>query len=96
MTIPKSGNPSVYFNAHDEPHPILRDYLLGLLSARLGYAEAALGHAAKLERFDVPRGAGALSTDPRWVSGPKSSTHVGLPLKRSQRWNRSEWSRSTS
>jgi tetratricopeptide (TPR) repeat protein len=56
-------NPAVFFRAHDDLHALLRAYLLGLLSARLGDHEAALGHADALLDLEPPPGAGSIPAD---------------------------------
>jgi tetratricopeptide (TPR) repeat protein len=48
---------------HRPAHPYLRLYLLGLLSARLGEASAALGYAAELERADRSSPVGVYAAD---------------------------------
>ena len=62
-TIRPSGNPSVVFSSHDELHPLIREYLLGLLRARLGDAEAALRHAEAVRAAELPSTAGSLAED---------------------------------
>ncbi len=61
--IPASGNPSVFFNAHDDLHPVIREYLLGALSARLGDYDRAEAHAAALERLGGPSYSGTTAPD---------------------------------
>jgi len=62
-TIRPSGNPSVVFSSHDELHPLIREYLLGLVRARLGEAEAARRHADALSEMKLPSTAGSLAAD---------------------------------
>ncbi len=62
-TIRPSGNPSVVFSSHDELHPLIREYLLGLVRARLGEAEAARRHADALSEMKLPSTAGSLAED---------------------------------
>ncbi len=62
-TIRPSGNPSVVFSSHDELHPLIREYRLGLLRARLGDADAALRHAEALGEMELPSTAGSLAAD---------------------------------
>jgi serine/threonine protein kinase/tetratricopeptide (TPR) repeat protein len=45
---------NTWYSVHDGLHPLLRVYLLGLLSARLGHGGEALRHASDLERIAVP------------------------------------------
>jgi tetratricopeptide (TPR) repeat protein len=47
-----SATPAMdYFGVHDDLHPHLRSYLLGLLSVRLGQSEAAIACANNLEQL---------------------------------------------
>jgi tetratricopeptide (TPR) repeat protein len=45
---------AIHFKAHLGLHPSLRDYFLGLVSARLGDTVAAVRHARELERASDP------------------------------------------
>ena len=51
------------FSSHDELHPLIREYQLGLVRARLGEADAALRHADALAEIELPSTAGSLATD---------------------------------
>jgi len=51
---PASELPSVFFNAHDGIHPLLRTYLLGVINARLGNFAAAEQAAAQLALQPAP------------------------------------------
>lgn len=62
-SIPPSGNPSVVFSSHDELHPLIREYQLGLVRARLGQSEAALAHAEAVSRMPLPSTSGSLAAD---------------------------------
>lgn len=62
-SIPPSGNPSVVFSSHDDLHPLIREYQLGLVRARLGQAEAALAHADAVSRMPLPSTSGSLAAD---------------------------------
>ena len=62
-TIPASGNPSVFYNVHDELHHVLRAYLLGLVNVRLGDTVQARRHAATLEQLSVPTAGGTTAVD---------------------------------
>ncbi len=62
-SVPASNNPSVVFSAHDRLHAILREYLLGLASVRLGDATRATRHAERVEAMEVPPTAGSLAGD---------------------------------
>jgi hypothetical protein len=61
--VPASTLPAVYFNAHDGMHAVLRAYLLGVLSARLGDVAAAERYAAGLAQQHGPATAAALPRD---------------------------------
>ncbi len=61
--IPASGNPSVFFSAHDDLHPVIREYLLGVLSARLADYDRAAEHAAALEALGGPSYSGTTAAD---------------------------------
>ncbi len=58
-----SGNPSFFLNVLDSRHEAIRLYLLGVLSARLGDAPAALGYAADLGNVSPPPESGTLVHD---------------------------------
>jgi serine/threonine-protein kinase len=60
---PVSALPMVYYNAHDGVHPILRDYLLGVISARLGDLGAADRYARALAQRTGPPTAVGLPRD---------------------------------
>jgi tetratricopeptide (TPR) repeat protein len=61
--VPASGNPSVFFNAHDDLHAVIRGYLLGALSARLQDDDRAEAHAAALEELGGPPYSGTTTYD---------------------------------
>ena len=61
--VPASALPSVYFSAHDGLHAVLRSYLLGMVSARLGDLAAAEKYAAALARQQGPAAAAAMPRD---------------------------------
>ena len=61
--VETSDNPSVVFTSHDDLHPLIRAYQLGLVRARLGDVEAALRQASTLERMELPATAGSLAPD---------------------------------
>ncbi len=48
-----TGSQRAFVDAHHDLHPLLREYLLGLLSARLGDGVAAERHAARAERLQL-------------------------------------------
>jgi serine/threonine-protein kinase len=61
--VPPNPLPTVFFNAHDGVHPIVKAYLLGVVSARLGDITAAERYAAELARQPGPPTAVALPHD---------------------------------
>ncbi|MCH7573872.1 MAG: tetratricopeptide repeat protein [Candidatus Marinimicrobia bacterium] len=61
--IPPSNNPSSWFNMHDEFHPMLKSYLLGLIHVRLGDTRQAGLLAEQLAVISLPIGGGSLATD---------------------------------
>lgn len=61
--VPGSENPSVFYNAHDDLHPVIREYLLGVLSALLEDFDSAEAHAADLEEIDGPDYSGTTASD---------------------------------
>ncbi len=62
-SVPPSGNPSVFYSAHDAVHPVLREYLLGIVNAKLGEYDRAEAHAAALPRLAKPPGTGTMLDD---------------------------------
>jgi tetratricopeptide (TPR) repeat protein len=61
--VAPSAAQSVWFAVHNGLHPLLRVYLLGVVSARLGDRDAARRFAAGAERMDVPLWGGSLQHD---------------------------------
>ncbi|MDX1675774.1 MAG: tetratricopeptide repeat protein, partial [Longimicrobiales bacterium] len=61
--VPSSGNPSLFFSAHDGLFPIIRAYLVGRLSARIGELDGAGARAGELRASTVPVPAGPLADD---------------------------------
>ena len=55
-TIPNSNSTITVFNAHNDLHPLIRTYLLGLINAILGMADLALQYADQLEQLDTGHG----------------------------------------
>lgn len=51
---PLTTHPSAYVRAHDDLHPHVRGFLLGLLSARLGDEAAARSYADQLQDMENP------------------------------------------
>ncbi len=62
-SIPRSDSRAIYFNVHDELHPMLKLYLAGALSARLGDSVQAVGYASQLEELPDVLGRGSLADD---------------------------------
>ncbi|UCF39981.1 MAG: hypothetical protein JSW43_09585, partial [Gemmatimonadota bacterium] len=61
--VPPSVSQGVWFSAANGLHPLLRSYLLGVVSARLGDREAARRYAAEAARLRVPPSTGSLQDD---------------------------------
>ncbi len=61
--VAPSAGQGVWFAVHNGLHPLLRAYLLGVLSARLGDGDAARRYAGEAEGMDVPSSAGSLRHD---------------------------------
>ncbi len=72
-SIATSENPSVVFTAHDKLHPLIRLYLLGLVSAIDGDRAAAERYAVELEAVELPETAGSLAQD--LAHSIRSATH---------------------
>ena len=60
---PTSRNPSMFFNINDDIQDLIRPYLAGLLSVRLGDTRRALEYAAILEALPVSAGRATLPAD---------------------------------
>ena len=60
---PRVSDPGVFVDAHDDLHPLLRMYLLGLVSARMADVEGARKYAGEIERQPFPPGYTSLATD---------------------------------
>lgn len=61
--VPASGNPSVFYSAHDDLHAVMREYLLGILSALLQDNDRAEMHAAALQELGGPTYSGTTASD---------------------------------
>jgi tetratricopeptide (TPR) repeat protein len=61
--LPVRGNPSFFFSVHDNIHPHIREYLLGLLSLEVGETRRALNHASVLEAMEAPPEVGTMARD---------------------------------
>lgn len=62
-TIETSDNPSAIFTVHDQLHPMIRLYLLGLLSAHLDMPNVALAYADSLAAIEPRPTDGSLPQD---------------------------------
>lgn len=60
---PRVNDPAVFIDAHYDLHPLLRMYLLGLVSARMADVERAQGYAGEIERQQFPPGYKSLAAD---------------------------------
>ncbi|NIR53140.1 protein kinase [candidate division KSB1 bacterium] len=61
--FPEIENPSAFFSANNGLHPLLKTYLAGLLSSRLGELQQAAQYAKQIEQITTPSGAGSLASD---------------------------------
>jgi tetratricopeptide (TPR) repeat protein len=62
-TVPDAQNPETFFASHNGLHPLLREYLLGLVSARLGDAPTADAQARRTAGTSAPPIVGSLPAD---------------------------------
>ncbi len=62
-SVPDAENPETFFAVHNGLHPLIKEYLLGLVSARLGEREAAEAHARRVAATGVPVNLGTLPSD---------------------------------
>ncbi len=62
-SIPPSGNPSVVYSSHDELHPLIREYQLGLLNAQLGRSAMAVRNAQAAGAMELESTSGSLPED---------------------------------
>ncbi|HYB53686.1 MAG TPA: tetratricopeptide repeat protein, partial [Thermoanaerobaculia bacterium] len=60
---PRVEDPAVFIDAHYDIHPLLRMYLLALVSARLGDIDGAERYAGEIERQKFPPGYKSLASD---------------------------------
>jgi serine/threonine-protein kinase len=63
QTASSSSHPSGYIRAHDEIHPHVRTFLLGILSARLGDYSSAQRYADQLRQLRSPEWSPSLAED---------------------------------
>jgi serine/threonine protein kinase/tetratricopeptide (TPR) repeat protein len=60
---PRAETPAVFIDAHYELHPLLRMYLIALVSARMGDVERARQYAGEIEKQEIPAGYKSLAAD---------------------------------
>jgi serine/threonine protein kinase/tetratricopeptide (TPR) repeat protein len=60
---PRVENPAVFIDAHYDLHPLLRMYLMALVSARMGDVERAVQYAGEIEKQNFPPGYKSLAAD---------------------------------
>ncbi|PYQ37157.1 MAG: hypothetical protein DMF55_01940, partial [Acidobacteria bacterium] len=63
VTVPRVDDPAVFIDAHYDLHPLLRMYLLALVSARMGDFERATQYAGKIGQQRFPTGYEGLAAD---------------------------------
>lgn len=61
--VPPSDNPSIVYNVHDRVHPLLREYLLGVIHAHMGDSTRAFEHAARTADVVVGPAEGSMAGD---------------------------------
>jgi tetratricopeptide (TPR) repeat protein len=61
--VPRVDDPAVFIDSHYDLHPLLRMYLLGLASARMGDVERAAQYAGKIGDQRFPTGYESLAAD---------------------------------
>jgi serine/threonine protein kinase/tetratricopeptide (TPR) repeat protein len=62
-SVPKVDNPAVFIDSHYDLHPLLRMYLMALVSARMGDVERAQQYSAKIPEQKFPPGYEILAAD---------------------------------
>jgi tetratricopeptide (TPR) repeat protein len=60
---PRVDDPAVFIDAHYDLHPLLRMYLMGLVSARMTDVERAQSYAGQIEKQQFPKGFESLAAD---------------------------------
>jgi serine/threonine protein kinase len=60
---PRVNDPAVFIDAHYDLHPLLRMYLMGLVSARMADVPRAQSYAGEIERQQFPPGYKSLAAD---------------------------------
>jgi tetratricopeptide (TPR) repeat protein len=61
--VPPSDNPSIFYSVHDDVHPLLRSYLLGVTYGMLGDSVRAFEFAAETEQMPVGVAEGSMARD---------------------------------
>lgn len=72
--VPPSENPSIFYSVHDDVHPLLRGYLLGLVHALAGDSVEALAQAARTADTPVGPAEGTMSSD--LAAGIRAQVHL--------------------
>lgn len=72
--VPPSENPSIFYSVHDDVHPLLRTYLLGLVHALAGDSAQALDQAARAAETPVGAAEGTMSAD--LAAGIRAQVHL--------------------
>lgn len=62
-TVPSREGPDIFLSAHDGLHPLLKEYLSGLLSVRLGETRAVAGRVESILATTAPSLVGSLPHD---------------------------------
>lgn len=61
--VPSREGPDLFLSAHDDLHPLFKEYLLGLLSVRLGEEGTATTHEERTKTIAAPSFVGSLPHD---------------------------------
>jgi tetratricopeptide (TPR) repeat protein len=61
--VPRVDDPAVFIDAHYDLHSLLRMYLMGLVSVRMGDVDRAEQYAGEIERQNFPTGYKSLAAD---------------------------------
>jgi serine/threonine protein kinase/tetratricopeptide (TPR) repeat protein len=61
--VPRVDDPAVFIDAHYDLHPLLRMYLMALVSVRMGDVDRAEQYAEQIERQKFPTGYESLAAD---------------------------------
>ena len=61
--VPRVEDPAVFIDSHYDLHPLLRMYLMALVSARMGDVDRAGQYSAEIEKQKFPTGYESLASD---------------------------------